>query len=295
MDTDVPIKVLFRACPADILVLTGDQGARVLSVDTLELQQIRRQVDCVIRLEKDGHTYLRHVEIQARTDPDIAERCFRYNTQLLLQYGLPVLTTVVYLFPVPEPADLTYRVVIGDTEINRWTFHTVHLWELDARAALESRAPGLVALVPLMQGGRPLAAIAEAAHILEQAPIATDAMSVLLLLAGRHYTVAELSHVVGRDKMIESSIWQEAKAEGWTQGRTEGLNQGRTEAERELCLALVDEFHPHLVGKAAPIIEACTDPETLKRWALAAPRSTDTALARLLGLRPTPPRRGPRR
>lgn len=132
MKTDVPLKVLFQHYARDLLALTGDLGAEVKSADVIEIQAVQRTVDYVLRLERDGETYLRHLEFQAEPDGEMAKRCFRYNSQLVLQHNLPVLTTVVYLFP-PEPKEEpVFRVVLGGREINRWRFETLLLWKLDA-------------------------------------------------------------------------------------------------------------------------------------------------------------------
>jgi hypothetical protein len=50
VETHVTLKRLFKACGPDFLLLSGDRGATVLSVEVLELQEVRRSVDCVIRL-----------------------------------------------------------------------------------------------------------------------------------------------------------------------------------------------------------------------------------------------------
>lgn len=117
MDTDVGLKVIFRRHTGDFLGLLGDSGAAVLSTNVIEVQDLRRTVDCVIKLRKGGEVYYRHVEFQSEPDARMAERCFRYNSQLLLQLGRPVLTTVLYLQP-PGPLELAYRVVLGGRMVN---------------------------------------------------------------------------------------------------------------------------------------------------------------------------------
>ena len=51
MKTDIPLKILFRLRAADLLALTGDKPARLLSTDVVELQQLRRTVDFVFKLQ----------------------------------------------------------------------------------------------------------------------------------------------------------------------------------------------------------------------------------------------------
>ena len=92
--------------------------------------------------------------------------------------------------------------------------------------------------------------------------------------------------------MIQSSVYQEALAEGEAKGRVEGEAKGRVEgeakgrveAERDLCVEMVREYHPRLLEHAVPVIQGCSDAALLKHWVLLAPRTSDEEFARLLGL-----------
>ena len=166
----------------------------------------------------------------------MARRCFRYNTQLILQLEAPVLTTVLYLFP-PGPAeqDLAFRVALQGREVNVWRFEVVRLWEREAEDALSSGAPGLLTLVPLMKGNT-LEAIARAEREIARVlpgESAMEAQSTLIHLAGYYYTVKDLESLFGRKKMIQSSVWQAALAEGEAQGKAEGKAQGKAEGKAE--------------------------------------------------------------
>jgi hypothetical protein len=89
MDADQPLKVLFRTRPRDLLGLTGDAGARVLSAQILELSAAKRSVDLVLFLRRGAERYVRHVEFQARHRADLALRCFEYATRLVAQLRVP--------------------------------------------------------------------------------------------------------------------------------------------------------------------------------------------------------------
>ena len=100
----------------------------------------------MLRLERDGLVWYRHVEFQAQKDADLPRRCFEYNSRLILHYGAAVLTTVLYLLPgadrdVPD----AFRLYVGDWLAYEWRFDVVRLWEIDAQDALRewrSRAAG---------------------------------------------------------------------------------------------------------------------------------------------------------
>jgi predicted transposase YdaD len=182
MKTDIPLKVLFRLRAADLLALTGDQQAELLSTDVVELQAVQRRVDFVYKLRLGSETYFRHLEFQAEADPEMPDRCFQYNPQMILQYKVPVVTTVIYLFPHLAVAEPVYRVMLAGREINRWQFESLRLWEIDAQAALRQGLPGMAALVPLMKGAD-LSAIEAAARQIEATPTAQQA-DLLAILHG---------------------------------------------------------------------------------------------------------------
>jgi predicted transposase YdaD len=271
VDTDRPLKVLFETYAQDLLPLTGDSGARVRRAASVEIQALSRRVDCVLELEREGEVYYRHVEFQAEPDGEMAERCFRYNCLLHLQYSSPVLTTVIYLFPPRPRQEPIFSVSHAGREIHRFRFDVVYLWELDARAILAQGIPGLVALLPLMRGGSERPVIEEAVRCLERASPGerlSAAEDVLLALASQYYTVAELARIVGRNRMFEnSSLYLEGLAKG----------------EREICAALAHKHHPAIFERTRPVIESCSDPMRLKEWALAASDLSDADFLRLLG------------
>jgi hypothetical protein len=108
----------------------------------------------------------------------------------------------------------------------------------------------------------------------------SEAESVLLYLAGRHYTLEEIARMVGRERMIQSSVWNGGRDEGLNEGR----GQGRLEAAREFCISMTEKYHAALAPLALATIQACTDPAQLQRWVVSAPDLDDEAYARLLSI-----------
>ena len=293
MKTDTELKALYLKHAPDMLPLTGDQDATFLARESVELSEVRQRVDCVVKLRRGGEVYYRHIEFQGENDTVMAERCFLYNSRLQLQLRGPVLTTVIYLFPPGPPEnELVYRVALAGREINAWRFEVARLWESLASEALASGAPGLLALVPLMSGGERPDAIRRADRAIRRAlpdERSPDALVILHLLAGRHYTVEQLESIVGSTHMLElkqSSLYQalaaEDIAEGEARGVAQGVAQGKLEAERDLCLKLVKKHYPALLKRATRRIEACTDYQLMQSWILSAGELDSKAFARLL-------------
>jgi predicted transposase YdaD len=271
---DEPLKVLFREHAAELLDLVGEKGASLRSTRVLELNTLTRRLDCLLELERGGVRHYRVVEFEARLRRRSLARFHLYSALLMAQTGCAVQTTVVALEP-PAPANdaLVLRVRVGGRTANRWRFDLVRLWTLDAALAFERDTPGLLGLVPLLRGGRELGTIARASERLAAGDPPhglSEAHTALFVRAGRYYTVSELARVMGREKLMQSSIWREARAEGRQEGLEQGLAQG-LQHERKLCRAMVARFHPELLGRASAVIDACADREHLERWILEAP------------------------
>ena len=301
--------MLFRTRPRDLLPLTGDAGARVLSAQVLELSAAERSVDLVLFLKRRGERYVRHVEFQGRHRADLALRCFEYATRLVAQLRLPVLTTVIYLKP-PAPRELAFRETLGGTMVHERLFDVVRLWELDAREAL-ALGPGGASLVGLL-GRADLRAIGRASRqIRRQAPVAQqpDLLAILRSLSEGRYTARQLARVIPEEVVMKSSLYdkvrdqahekgvEEGVARGVAKGLEKGLEKGRLDDARLLCTTFVKRHHPQVAARVLPAIEACTDVARLHRWTLRAPEVPSDDLLRLVGRKAAPRtshRRAPR-
>jgi hypothetical protein len=78
VETDRPIKVLFERQGQSLLPFIGEHrtGVFVTAVESVELPILERTIDSVLRLERDGLVWYRHLEFQAERDPDMPRRCF---------------------------------------------------------------------------------------------------------------------------------------------------------------------------------------------------------------------------
>ncbi len=306
MDTDRPIKLLFERQGQSLLRFIGETNARVTAAESVTLSVPRREVDCVLRLEHEGAVWYRHLEFQSRPDPDMALRCFEYNSRLILHYRAPVLTTVLYLLPgADKGAEDAFRLYIGDRLAYEWRFDLVRLSEVPVDLAFESGEPGPLALVPLLQGGDAPREIRKAVRKLDALPRpqSVDALSVLLDLASQRYDRETLLSVLGKDRIMQSYLWQmgldtgevkgraEGLAEGLAKGKAEGKAEGEAKAARQICLDLAQSLHPRVARRVLPAIQACPQPATLRAWILACPKLSDAAFAALVTRKPTSPRR----
>jgi predicted transposase YdaD len=297
VDTDRTIKVLFERLGQSLLPFVGERqpGVRLTAVEIVELPVPSCRIDSVLRLERDGFVWYRHLEFQAGPDPDMPRRCFEYNSGLILHYNAAVLTTVLYLLPGSDrDAQDAYRLYIGDQVAYEWRFDVVRLWEIDAELALDGGQAGPLALVPLLRGGDETAKVLAAIRILDALPKpeSSKAMSTLLDLAGQRYDRATFLNVLGKDRVMQSWLWQMGRDEGEARGRAEGKAEGKAEGEaqaaRQICIDLSRECHPRVAARVLPAIEACDRPETLRAWVLQCPKLSDAQFATLVTGEPLP-------
>ena len=89
MDADRALKRLFELRARDLLPVTGDRGARVVSRQVPELAAVTRRLDFVLKLKRGSEVYLRHLEFEKRYRPDLALRVFEYAAGLAAKHRLP--------------------------------------------------------------------------------------------------------------------------------------------------------------------------------------------------------------
>jgi hypothetical protein len=280
MDADQPLKMLFRTRPRDLLALTGDAGARVLSAQVLELSAVKRSVDLVLFLRRGGERYVRHVEFQARHRADVAFRCFEYATRLVAQLRVPVLTTVIYMKP-RAPRDLAFREAVAGTVVHERHFDVVHLWELEAREAL-ALGPGGAALVGLLRGADLRVIGMASRQIRRRAPEAQqpDLLAILQSLSEGRYTARQLARVIPEEVVMASSLFDKAIEKG--------IEKGRLDEARHVCTEFVKRHHPGVAAEVQPAIAACSDVTRLHRWTLRVPEVSAADLVRLVTRSETP-------
>jgi hypothetical protein len=87
-------------------------------------------------------------------DPTMAERMLRYNVLARSEYGLPVLSCVIYLLrdgSVPV-SPLSWMVSTGHKVLDFY-FESIELGEFSPEELLQKGEPGLLPFLPLTRGG----------------------------------------------------------------------------------------------------------------------------------------------
>ena len=217
----------------------------------------RREADVVAKLRtRDGQPelVLIHVEVQARTEPDVNERMFEYYSLLRSRYKLPIFPIVVYLsrgkkgFEVEE-----YRDSLFGTEILLFRYESIRLARLSAEEYLDTGGPVAAGLAALMNRSarsrrRTLEAL-RLSMLWEVVESALDEARQFLLfdLIETYFPLtdkqrARYQRLVSRKenwKMqeVELSWAEKLEQKGLEKGREQGREEGREQGREEGLLA----------------------------------------------------------
>jgi len=140
---------------------------------------------------------------------------------------LPTVSLVYVLLPRGyRPQRGTFRLKVGGQRTQQVWFEEICLWKEQPQPWWEE-APGLMALYPLCQHGQsPQAAVQHAAQSIQSRvpdPVQRANLLVTLAIFGKiKLPQAQVLDLIGRQQMIESSLYQEILDEGRAEGRAEG-------------------------------------------------------------------------
>jgi hypothetical protein len=125
--------------------------------------------------------------------------------------------------------------------------------------------------VPLLRGGDDPDKLLAAVRMLDALPRpeSADAMASLLDLAGQQYDRATFWNVLGKDRVMQSWLWQLGRDEGEARGRAEG----EARALRLVCADLAKELHPRVAARVLPPSMRATSPRRFDPGSCSAPGS----------------------
>ncbi|MDE2744246.1 MAG: hypothetical protein OXI58_21835 [Gemmatimonadota bacterium] len=231
---DIVSKYLVQHYPDDFarFALGRDdvEGAEVIDPEQLTVKA--RQADSLLRVQLGGETVLVHTEFQTTdsTKPPMARRMVGYIGRIVEQYGLPVVSIVLYLRPAAGRRDPGHYLQDRPGHRILVEYQVIRLSELDGQRILKSGPVGLLPFVPLMRPTGPSAdwlqtCVREVqAQPLDQATKA-DCLAGMSLLSGLLYareTVAAIFFKEGLMDMIhESPVAQYLTQQGIEQGSRE--------------------------------------------------------------------------
>lgn len=241
-DWDDLTKVLIRAYPQDLVSLVF-RDAHYLADITNELKVRSIRADFMCKVERNGETFILHVEFQKNSDVSMGERTWEYNCATTLVEKMPVYSFVIYLTEGGTIAESPYRTALkGGEPIHTFHYSNIFLWEMPPEVLKQKGLEGLLPLLPLTKG-------AESARDM----VAHDMINGLrgagkddMLPLG--YTVLGLVYRTEDDKQairrifamfedtLENSWYYKEVIEkginiGQQQGKQQGIEQGKQQGE----------------------------------------------------------------
>ena len=267
-DFDIVSKYLVHHYPDDFarFALGRDdvEGAEVM--DPAQLTVETRQTDSLLRVRVAGEEVLVHTEFQTTdsTQPPMARRMVGYIGRAVEQYGLPVISSVLYLRPGAGQRDVgCYRQDRPGQRI-LIEYQVIRLSQLDGQRLLKAGPVGLLPFVPLMRPtGRPADWLQTCVRAVQTQPLdratKADCLAGMSLLSGLVYareTVSAIFFTEGLMDMIrESPVAQYLTQQGIEQG-------GRERAIEDLLDVLDVRF---ALGAADPLAARIRGIEDLQR------------------------------
>jgi len=279
---DDSLRSLVRASPqAFVSLVLGD--AHFNRELPHKLKTWKQEVDSLLDVTFKGQEMLVHLEFQTYNDPTMAERMLRYNVLARSEYGLPVLSCVIYLLRdgnVPV-SPLSWMVPIGHKVLDFY-FESIELGELSPEELLQRGEPGLLPLLPLTRGGasREVAttmfADLKTAGRTELVAIGATLASLVFSrenttdLEWLHRRLSEMHNIL-RESPFYQEILQEGREEGLQEGREEGLQEGlekgrqeKLQVLRDTLLNVVQARFPKMVRLAKGQAAIIDDPAALE-------------------------------
>lgn len=171
------------------------------------------------------------IEAEARPEPDVGKRLYRYAMRVWSETDLPVLSVVLWLQPHGKPPSSPYRLMAGKTQLSSWRFWGIEVYKLEAETLFK---PGLVGLLPLLPfthtGGDEEHLERAAFDIYEQAPSdqMADLEALLATFGSRTVGRAVMRAILGRlpvphDVLSTSPLYQEIVEEAQLQAKRQDI------------------------------------------------------------------------
>ncbi|HEU0000970.1 MAG TPA: hypothetical protein VFQ36_08735 [Ktedonobacteraceae bacterium] len=278
---DNALKALMGDHAAEIIPEFIPEAAVVIEQNN-EIKQENLRADLVYFIHYENELHVLNMELQTNSDSDMPGRMLRYHVGLHLDYNLPVLSVILYLFETSVPTP-PYREMSGKKE--QLTFHylVIALWTLDAREYVEKRAIAMYTFLPGMKGAN-VALLKEAIDGMKQRYTRKQLARHLT----RFRTILHRSKMLSEsDKQIVEDYMQSydslLDSDPYIQQK---LAKKATESEiralQEVALEAVEDQYPALMPFAKEKIVLIRKPDLLRLLVKQIYKAPDEKIAQLI-------------
>jgi hypothetical protein len=147
---DTSFKALVEEQAPDILplFLPGAVYEKTLNV---EIVRSTMRADKVFKILYSGEEHILHLEFETGSDGELCSRLLVYNSVLYRDYKIPVITIVIYPFPVQQAVS-PLCIKSHGKEILSFHFRTLPLFTMDAEQFVQEHRACMYPLLPTMNG-----------------------------------------------------------------------------------------------------------------------------------------------
>lgn len=278
---DNALKALMGDHAAEVIPELIPEAAVVIEQSN-EIKQENLRADLVYFIHYENELHLLNMELQTSSDSNMPARMLRYHVGLHLDYNLPVLSVILYLFETSVPTS-PYREMSGQKEQLTFHYRVIALWTLEAREYVEKRAIAMYTFLPGMKGAN-VALLKEAIDGMKQRYTRKQLARHLT----RFRTILHRSTMLSEsDKQIVEDYMQSydslLDSDPYFQQR---LDKRATEREigalQQVALEAVEEQFPALIDQAREKVVQVKQPDLLRLLVKQIYKAPDEKTARWL-------------
>jgi len=231
-------------------------GAMFLGTIDKELRGRTVTADLLFKVVWRGVEIILHVEFQRKADKNMAHRTWEYNVMTRCVEPYPVYSVVIYLVQEDGIVESPYILedVPGETA-HIFFFRNLKLWEVSPEEFKREGSEGLLALLPLTEGGNNREVVEEMIAELK-ARNRTDLLALgwvfagLVLVGSDDKEWLKERFTAMKDLFQESPVYQLIVEEGVEKGVQQGLQQGSLQQSRKILVHYVQKRFPVLAPLA---------------------------------------------
>ena len=277
-DWDNLTKMLVRAHPQDLVSLVL-QDTRYLGNVTTELKIHSIEADFLCKAERNGETFIVHVEFQKGKHAKMGRRTWEYNCATTLVEDLSVYSFVIYLMKSATIDEPPFRITLkGGEQIHTFYYKNIFLWEMAPEVLMQKGLEGMLPLLPLTKGAE-LARDKIVDDMITglRAAGKDDVLALGEAFAGLVYPTEDDKQAIKRrfamfQEALENSWFYKEVIEkglekgieqGLEKGIEQGLEQGEMKALRAMLIRVVKMHFPDQLSLSQEVAERSTAPEAL--------------------------------
>lgn len=281
---DTTLKTWVKENPAEILpvLLPG-----AIFQEAIDIERIKptMRADRVFKVLYRNLLHILHIEFESGSDANMPVRLNAYNAILHLEYGLPIISIIIYPFRTTM-AKSPYVIDSGDENLTTFHFKTLPLFTQEAERYVKEHRTCMYPMLPAMQGANAnliAQAMEELASLYREDEVSLSQQFVWMeLLLERTDTISSLEKVKVQEKIdMYDPLWDEHPKVKKIKAENEAkLREKELRTLQEAIVNFVRARFPDLAEEAQKKVEQINSPDTLNFLLVAIGSAADETVAR---------------